>query len=471
MKFKLLASALALSAAQPAFAQDTAQLYTGFTLVDPESDTRTADAWLVVRDGKIERVGSGTPPQGEYERHAMPGLYAMPGLIDAHGHITVGPYAVAVVDGAPQVEMRLGDKYTRFNAAIALAFGITSVRNPGGSTETASHYDTMVARGEWVGPEALHAGAIVEPAPFVGEAFAHPKNPREWDAEAARQAHAGMTYFKLYHDLTEDELAEGVRAAKAHGLIPIAHLDDISWTRAAELGVEQFEHALPFSAALLPEEARAGFANDPFARSYYRWFELADFNGPEITQMIEVLRAKNVVIVPTLMVHEVVYNVKDQSAIFPADELKYYQPEAFASAMGNYAALKGVWTDEDAARAHAAWPKALAFVKLLHDSGVKLMIGTDSAGGTPFFPRELGHFVAAGIPAWDVLRMATSGNAALMGLTDTGRIAPGLEADIVFLRADPVADVRNVGTVEATLSNGELYRSAELVALAQDFVE
>ena len=57
--------------------------------------------------------------------------------------------------------------------------------------------------------------------------------------------------------------------------------------------------------------------------------------------------------------------------------------------------------------------------------------------------------------------MATSGNASLMGLTDTGRIAPGLEADVVFLRADPVADVRNVRTVEATLSNGELYRSAQ----------
>ena len=65
------------------------------------------------------------------------------------------------------------------------------------------------------------------------------------------------------------------------------------------------------------------------------------------------------------------------------------------------------------------------------------MIGTDSTGGSPFYARELGHHVAAGIRPMEVLRMATSGNAALMGLTDTGRIAPGLEADVVFLRADP----------------------------------
>ncbi len=472
MKLKLFAAALVLSLAHPAVAAgEQAQLYSGFTLVDPETATETPNAWIVVRDGTIQQVGSGKAPKGKFEKHPMPGLYAMPGLIDAHAHLTVGPYVVALVDGAPQVEMQVGDKYTRFNAAIALAFGITSARDPGDSTETGSHYDTMLARGEWVGPEALHAGAIIEPPPFAGEAFAYPKTPREWDAEAGRQAHAGMTYFKLYHDLTEAELAEGVKAAKAHALIPIAHLDDVSWTRAAELGVEQFEHALPLSAALLPEAARAGFANDPFARSYYRWFELADFHGPEITQLIETLRAKHAVVTPTLMVNEVVYNVKDQSAIFPADELKYYQPEALASAMGNYTALKGVWTDEDAARAHAAWPRALAFVKLLHDSGIKLMIGTDSAGGTRSIRANWAISSRPGIPAWEVLRMATSGNASLMGLTDTGRIAPGLEADIVFLRADPAKDVRNVRQVEATLSNGKLYRFDDLVALAQTFVD
>ena len=95
----------------------------------------------------------------------------------------------------------------------------------------------MLARGVWVGPEALHAGSIIEPPLFGGEAFAYPTSPHVWDAEAARQSHAGMTYFKLHKDVTADELSHGVNAAKAHGVIPIAHLEKISWTRAAELGV------------------------------------------------------------------------------------------------------------------------------------------------------------------------------------------------------------------------------------------
>ena len=367
----------------------------------------------------------------------MTGLYALPGLIDAHAHVVQGPYVISVVDGAPVIEMVVGDKYTRFNAMIALAFGVTTVRNPGGSTEAASHYDTMLARDDWVGPEALHAGAILQPPPLTGEAFAYPANPREWDAEAARQAHAGMTYFKLYQDLTEDEIALGAAAAKKHGLIPIAHLDEVSWTRAAELGVEQFEHAQPFSAALLPPGARSQFSIDPFARFMFRWFELADFDSPEIGQMIRTLRERRSVVTLTLMATEVPYNVKDLSEIFPSDELRYYQPKSLASAQANFTALAAAWTDNDAAQAKAAWPKVLRFARLLHDAGVPLMIGTDSTGGTPFYARELGHHVAAGIPPMEVLRMATSGNAALMGLTDTGRIAAGLKADVVFLRADP----------------------------------
>jgi imidazolonepropionase-like amidohydrolase len=466
------AAGLTLGASGPVLAAgDDADLYTGFTLIDPEVVANVTDAWLVVRNGKIERIGSGKLPKGDYDRHDMRGLYAMPGLIDAHAHVAQGPYAVSIVDGAPRVEMVVADKFTRFNAMMALAFGVTTVRNPGGPTEAASHYDTMLARGDWIGPEALHAGSIMEPKPFAGEAFGYPANAREWNAEAARQAHAGMTYFKLYQDLTEDELAQGVAAAKANGLIPIAHLNAVSWTRAAQLGIEQFEHAMPTSAALLPQKDRAGFVADPAARFHYRWFELVDLGGPEIADLLRTMRERQSVATLTLMATEVTYNVEDLSEIFPDDELKYYQPELLASARGSLTALATLWNAEDAARAQAAWPKVLTFTKLLHDSGIRLMIGTDGGGGSPFYARELSHHVAAGIPARDVLRMATSGNAALMGLTDTGRIAPGLEADVVFLRADPAKDVRNVRQVEATLSNGKLYRFDALVAQAQGLVE
>lgn len=447
------------------------ELYSGFTLVDPQTETRTANAWLVVDDGRIAKVGHGSAPRGPFTAvHDMAGLYAMPGMIDAHAHIVVGPFAVKVENGSPSIGIVAADKYTRFNAAIALAFGITTLRNPGGSTEAAARYDRMWTSGEWVGPRALNAGAIIEPPPMGGESFAYPTTPQAWDAEAARQAAAGMTYFKLYHDLTEAELAEGVRAAKAHGLIPIAHLESVSWARAADLGVQQIEHILPISADLLEPGGRAAYApNMPLSHGYFQWFELADYDGPLIRRAIRTLADKGVVVTPTLSVEDIVYHADDLSGIFPADELKYYQPESFASAKANYDALAKVWTPDDFTRARAQWPKVLRFVALLRGAGVKMMIGTDGTGGGPIYARELHDMAAAGIPAWEVLRMATSGNARLMGLKDTGRITLGLKADVVFLRADPVADVRNVRQVAWVVAGGKAYRSDELVAMAQGF--
>jgi imidazolonepropionase-like amidohydrolase len=467
----LACAALLASCATPPTSET--DLYFGFTLVDPETRTETPASWLTVHDGRIARIGTGVPPAGPHrQRHDMTGLYGMPGLIDAHAHLVAGPYAVKTDNGAVTIDILSGDKYTRFNAAIALAFGVTTVRNPAGSTEAAARYDAMRRAGTWIGPRALHAGRVIEPPPMAGESITYPRTKAEWDAEAARQAAAGMTYFKLYHSLTEAELAEGVRAATAHGLIPIAHLEKVSWTRAAELGVRQLEHNLPISADLLEPAARARYQPDkPASAGFYQWFELADYDGPLVRQMIRTLVERKVVVTPTLMAQDVVYHADDLSEIFPPQELRFYQAESFASAKTNYDMLAKIWTPENYQAARAAWPKMLHFVKRLHDSGVKLMIGTDGTGGAPFYARELHNMAATGIPVWEVLRMATAGNADLMGLAQTGRIAPGKEADLVFLRADPVADVRNVRQVATVVSDGQAYTFDELVSLSAPFAK
>ena len=139
-------------------------------------------------------------------------------------------------------------------------------------------YDESVRSGVWIGPDGVHAGAAVQPPPFVGNAFVYPRTDAEWDAEARRQAGLGMKYFKLYVSLTDDELAKGIRAAHKNGLRAIAHLDRISWTRAAELGIDDLTHALPTSPDLLEPESRREYVASLGADSkfMYRWFELVD---------------------------------------------------------------------------------------------------------------------------------------------------------------------------------------------------
>jgi imidazolonepropionase-like amidohydrolase len=389
----------------------------------------------------------------------------LPGFIDAHAHITTtGMQQIEVHEGVVTVKMESVDRITQHNARIALARGVTTIRNPGGDPEANARYDRNVASGAWVGPEARHAGAVMEPPPFVGSSFGYPRNEAEWNAEAARQAALGMTYFKLYVDLTEAELAAGIRAAHRHGLKAIAHLNAVSWTRAAELGIDGLEHALPTSADLLEPAARATYLAqaEPSSKFMYRWFELADFDGPLIRQMAALLAKKKIRVNLTLIVNQLIYNIDDVERIIPAQETADLLPEVLAVVLPQLRASATGWTPADFDRARAVFPKVLAFARLLHEAGVPLMIGTDGGGGS-FFARELALHVEAGIPTWEVLRMATTKTAELLGMGERiGRIAPGFEADLVILDADPLEDIGNAAQVHGVLTDGRLLTSAEL---------
>ncbi len=466
---RALAASLLLGASGCATAEPppTGELYYGFTLIDPATERRIESAYVLVVGDEIAEVGDGAPPSGLRlnASHDLSGHYVLPGFVDAHAHITAGPHRIEIRDGAPAVTIESDDEITLFQARVALAFGVTTVRNPGGDPAANARYDENIASGAWIGPEALHAGAVIQPPPFVGNAFAYPRSEAQWQAETARQAALGMTYFKLYQSLTEEELAAGIRAAHAAGLRAIAHLDGVSWTRAIELGVDGLEHALPTSPHLIePEQSAqyvAGLGQD--STFMYRWFEHADFEGPLMQEMIAAVVREDVSINLTLVVNELLYNVDRLDEVFPEEERVYVHPESLQARIRFLRAGARGWTAEDYTRARAAMPRVLELAQRLHQAGAPMMIGTDGAGGGPSYAHELELHVHAGIPVWDVLRMATSDAAAIMGLGEiTGRLQPGFEADLVFLNSDPLADVGNAAEVHAVMTDGDFMLSSDL---------
>lgn len=465
----LSAAVLGCALRTPTLDYSQSDLYYGFTLIDPARESFLEDAYLVVTDGRFSEVGSGEPPQKNFRtRRALHGRFGLPGFVDAHAHITAGPHKVAIVNGAPAVTIESIDEVTQFNARMALAFGVTTVRNPAGDPVANARYDQSVRSGAWIGPDAVQAGAAVQPPPFVGNAFVYPRTDVEWDAEARRQAGLGMKYFKLYVSLTDDELGKGIRAAHGNGLRAVAHLDRISWTRAAELGIDDLTHALPTSPDLLEPELRqqyvAGLGTD--SRFMYRWFELVDLDGPLMRQAIDVLVKKQIRVDLTLVVNELVYNVDAIDRVLPIEERKYSHPAVSEAGIRLLKASATGWTDDDFRRARAVMPRVLQFARRLYEAGVPLMIGTDGHGGTPTYARELQLHVEAGIPVWDVLRLSTSLGAQRVGLGErTGRIAVGLEADVVFLRGNPLSDIGNVKRVDIVMTNGRAYSFDELTVM------
>ncbi len=84
-------------------------------------------------------------------------------------------------------------------------------------------------------------------------------------------------------------------------------------------------------------------------------------------------------------------------------------------------------------------------VKTLKDAGVRILAGTDCSNpGTAHgasLHRELALLVAAGLKPIDALAAATSVTADVFGLTDRGRIAPGLRADLILVAGDPTTQI------------------------------
>ena len=470
--FRTTLRALFLALAQAALPHEAAaaaHLYTGLTLIDPVRETSTPNAYILVAEGRIAAAGTGAPPSSPKPDRVieLPGRYALPGFVDAHAHITGAPPEFKVDGGKVSITMTSDDKLTQFSGRIALAFGITTVRNPGGDPEANARYDRMIASGKWIGPEAVHAGSVIEPPPFGGASFAYPRTEAQWQAEAARQAGLGMRYFKLYTDLSEEELATGIRVAHQHGMKAIAHLNKVSWARAAELGIDGLEHALPTSPDLLEPAQRAQYLAElgPDSKFMYRWFEHAHYDGPLMRHLVDLLAQKRVVTNMTFFVNDLVYNVDDPDLGLPDMEMyrRYSYPGTLEAATKQLRASNAGWTPEDYTRARAVMPKVLEFGAILYRAGVPMMIGTDGTGGGPCYSHELALHQRAGIPNWAILRMATSGATKLLGIGNrTGRIEPGLEADVVFLDADPVADVANAAKVHGVLDNGRFHLFTEL---------
>ena len=98
-------------------------------------------------------------------------------------------------------------------------------------------------------------------------------------------------------------------------------------------------------------------------------------------------------------------------------------------------------------------------LKNLHSAGVKIIMGSDSAGAVtpPGCPHwELIDMVRAGMKPIETLKSATCNAADVIGNTNLGRLQVGKTADIVLLEKNPLENIENVKSVAAVIQEGSL---------------
>jgi len=145
----------------------------------------------------------------------------------------------------------------------------------------------------------------------------------------------------------------------------------------------------------------------------------------------------------------------DPSAITPGlEEIVPQFPPQVRRAMRS-GALE-VPRDKEAAY-REAFPAMMRLLKALHDAGVIIIPGTDALAGYTLH-YELKLYVRAGIPAGEVLGMATLTPALVMGVNkDRGIIAAGKLADMILVDGDPTKDIRDIDKISTVIKSGKVY--------------
>ena len=457
----LIVGALAISAPAHATAQgDPVVAMVNATVVDVEHGTLLPAQSIVTRQGRITYVGPAAGaniPRGAV-RVDLRGQYVIPGLWDMHVHIAP--------EGDP------GD-LASYYGSLFVAHGVTGVRDAGGDPSRLRSLDAIGRSGRGAMPRVIYAGTKVGPGDSASS----------WgvsDARAAIAEHvaSGASFIKLTPGYPVGLFRETLAACTAAGVRCVAHVpaaDTATWLSRPGRGSYEHlfnisEHVSRVPAAEAFDAVREYEAPTLLQRVLYK---LRLRRRPEEPERLRVavrdsskdaaffgrLASSGTWITPTLVLHRQMTRTVD------------LLPSSTDSRLVLAATLRAGESRTDAQRQTAAntWALWNGLVAGMSAAHVPMLAGTDF--GNMHVPGAVLHaelvlLQQAGVPAAEVLRMATLNPARYFGARDTlGSVAAGRVADLVVLKANPLDDIRHVTGIDFVMSRGRLFRRAALDSL------
>jgi imidazolonepropionase-like amidohydrolase len=420
-----LVSVLLVVAASPVLAQQTATappqktyIHAGHML-DVKTGKTLDNVLVTIEGGKIASVGTGAAPKGA-DVIELPRATLLPGLIDAHTHLTFQPsFGYQELGVSIPKEALIGAR----NARVTLEAGFTTVRNVGARGYTDIALRDAVNEGLVPGPRIIASGPALS---ITGGHCDENLLPYEWHAKSDGAAdgvegvqHKVREIIKYGADVikvcatggvlskgddpqasqyTLEELKAIVADAHRLGRKVAAHAhgaQGIIW--ATEAGVDSIEHG--------------SYIND---------------------EGIKVMKEHGTYLVPTQ---------------YLADWMRENATRIGLPAM--YA--EKMKTVTEVSRRNVA--KAM-------QAGVKIAFGTDAA----VYPHglnahEFAVYVQMGMTPLQAIQSATLNASDLLGWSDRiGTIEPGKFADIVAVEGDPLKDITLLQHPVFVMKGGMVYK-------------
>src|SRR5215208_6574044 len=459
----LLLAPLALAVAlqqRPDSASSAPLVIDGGTVVDlSRRGTSTADlrdAVVVIEGGKITAVG---------KRGAVR-VPAGARTIDARGGYIVPGY----IDGfAAQASQAFANAY--------LYMGVTSIvaptpprpgAVPPGSADPrrAPTFDRADPS-----PRLFYVDVVLG---AVRDSGAPPRPMSEAEARAAvdRLASEGVKIALLHYRLRPGPLAAAAARARELGLATYGELGFTPYTAAQDAGVDVFLHASRYALELAPAEMREAVARAPFGPprlEYYRYLTSLSPDDSVVARHAARLGAGRTMLMPTLSL---------MYLTLPGHDNPWREPAARLLAPEDIHLPADPQTGVQAAPADSARDlmpaelgrSVLAFEERYRRAGARYLAGsaTSAFGTMPGISlhTELALLVRVGLTPRQALAAATSNFSELAPWRTLGRVAPGYEADLLVLDADPTADIANARRVRAVILRGRPVDRAALLTAA-----
>jgi cytosine/adenosine deaminase-related metal-dependent hydrolase len=415
----------------------------GARLFDAVSGTVREGTTIVVHGNRIAAVGEDgrvAIPAGA-EMVEAEGRMALPGLWDMHAHFSI-----------PTLDRES-------HALLDLAAGVTTARDLAANVEAIVALRAAIDAGHAVGPRIVLAGYIDGVAGEKRGLGILVDSPEAARAAVDRYAELGFVQVKTYNHLPAELVPVVVARARERGLRVSGHIPFALMSgEAVAAGYDELHHLhmILGDITVRPIEAAAQ------GETWHTWYQVMAGMTPEspaVVEFIELLVARGVVVDPTLGLFA--------SAGVP--------PEFIADAVDRLPAqvrrrVKHLTAAYDMVPVHPlarpAWERTVAnlsaLLLALHRAGVPIVVGTDTWSGFGL-QHEMALYVAAGIPAPDVLTLATLGAARVMRMDgELGSIEPGKLADLILVDGDPTTDIRDIRRVMMVVKDGRVYDPAAM---------
>lgn len=357
------------------------------------------------------------------------GMTVMPGLFDMHVHVQLlghGDY--------PRWHELYSNRMEDMMEVAArqlLMAGVTSARDLGGPLEELVSLRGRIADGEIPGPRMFISGPFIQKAPYRDY-----ERRYRWGVDGPDDARnkvqqlidAGVDVIKLIDQdqLTSEEVKAVVETAHAGGKKVVAHAHRMDEIRIGlEHGIDNFEHT--------GLGTGPGYADDVLAALSERNTSL--YWTPTISPL---------------------YVMQYSGEVFPErlddPSWRAYMEPAVADE------IRSSLDHIPHLPYYALFPSRIPLLphkfKQIRDTGVRLLIGTDSGIPSMFHTdstwREMALWVELGVPPMQVIQAATLWPARFMGRDDLGTVVVGGLADLIAVRGDPLTQMevlRDIGIV------------------------